>query len=436
MKKILFITYYWPPSGGAGVQRSLKFVKYLPDFGIDPFVLTVDERYASYPLWDEALSKEIPENIKVFKSKSIEVLKMHSLFTKKENIPHGGFANSNKEKLFQKILRFLRGNLFIPDARIGWIRFAEKAAAGIIKKEKIDTVFISSPPHSSQLIGLRLKKKFNIRLIADLRDPWTDIYFYKDLLHTKRAAAKDAKYELEVLNYADEVITVSAPIMEIFLKKKSTLSHAKFHILPNGYDESDFQNIVKPVENLFCITYVGSIADSYKPDVFFEILGKVVNEFGKVNFRMRFVGSMPESIKQKINTYHLNGITEFVSQVSHNQAIQFMQESTILLLLIPEVPNNYGILTGKLFEYLASRRPVIGLGPVGGEASAILNECEAGKMFSRNDSECLYSYLKLLILKWQQENDFVVTNEKYFKYSRKTLAKNLASIILEVPKKI
>jgi len=433
LKKILFITYYWPPSGGAGVQRSLKFVKYLSEFGVLPVVLTVDEKFASYPLLDETLTKEIPAAINIYRTRSFEALKILSLFTSMKNIPHGGFANSNKEKPFQKFLRFMRGNLFIPDARIGWINFAVSKASEIIEREKIDTIFITSPPHSSQLIGLRLKKRLNIRWIADMRDPWTDIYYYNDLLHTERSKRKDAKLESEVLINSDEVITVSRPIEKMFLSKSAEISPDKFHVIPNGFDESDFPENVVSADKYFQITYVGSIADSYAPDVFFEMMRKAMDDFPAVSFRMRFVGSMPDSIKQLIVKNRLMEISEFVSHVSHDKAVTYMLSSTALLLLIPEVVNNEGILTGKLFEYLASRRPIIGLGPVHGEASAILNECTAGKMFHRRDSLELYSYFKTLILQWQEKKDLKNINQNYQKYSRRELTKKLAAIILKLP---
>ena len=215
MKKVLIITYYWPPSGGAGVQRSLKFVKYLPLFGIEPIVITVDAEQATYPILDSTLLNEVSEDVRVVRTRSFEPLKILSAIKGKESVPHGGFANSNKESITQRTLRFIRGNFFIPDARKGWVSFAVKAASEIIEKEKIDTVFVSSPPHSSQLIGLELKKKYNIKWIADMRDPWTDIYYYKDLLQTKFSAARDAVYERQVLEGADEVISVSEPINKI-----------------------------------------------------------------------------------------------------------------------------------------------------------------------------------------------------------------------------
>jgi glycosyltransferase involved in cell wall biosynthesis len=428
LKRILFITYYWPPSGGAGVQRSLKFVKYLPALGIDPVVLTVDERFASYPLIDDMLVSELPGNIKVIKTKSLEPLRLLSLVMSKKRIPHGGFANSNKEKWHQKFMRYVRGNVFIPDARVGWVRFAIREADRIIREEKIDTVFITSPPHSSQLVGLELKKKHNIRWIADLRDPWTDIYYYTDMLHTKRSAAKDANYELQVLENADEIIAVSQPINELFMKKSSRLSAEKFHVIPNGFDENDFKNEVTiPIEK-FLITYVGTIADTYKPEVFFHILKKLSDEFpGEIGFRL--VGSLPGSVRNLIALNNLESITEYISHVSHDKAIAYMKSSTALLLMIPEVQDNKGILTGKLFEYMASGRPIIGIGPVDGSAAQIINDCTAGRMWSRKQNEEIYSYMKSLILQWKQGLDLTNRNAEVNRYSRSALTEKLAAII-------
>lgn len=430
MKRVLFISYYWPPSGGAGVQRSLKFVKYLPASGIDPVVLTVDEKFASYPLLDETLLADLPSNLTIVKSKSLEPLRLLSLVVSKKRIPHGGFANSNKEKWHQKLLRFIRGNVFIPDARVGWIRFAVRAADRIINEHKIDTVFITSPPHSSQLIGLELKKRHNIRWIADLRDPWTDIYYYSDMLHTKRSAAIDRRYELSVLESADEVITVSEPIKQLFLSKSATIRKDKFHVIPNGYDESDFLSDEKITFESFLITYVGTIAESYYPEVFFKLLRKLIEEFPEVPVRFRLVGSLPGSVREFVKKYNLENITEYISHVSHESAIHYMQRSAALLLIIPDVHGNEGILTGKLFEYLASRRPVIGIGPVNGSAAKIINDCTAGRMFTRKQEEENYSYLKSLVLQWQEKRDLSNTNESYRQFSREALTQTLASIIL------
>jgi hypothetical protein len=199
-RKVLIITYYWPPSGGAGVQRWLKFAKYLPEFGVEPIVLTVDPKYASYPQRDESLEKDIHQKLKVYKTKTFEPLNLLSGILGKKNVPYGGFTNVNKKSFLQTILRFIRGNFFIPDARVGWNNYAYKKAKEIIEEYKIDTVITTSPPHSTQLIGLELKKKLSITWIADFRDPWTDIYYYKDLLHTCLAKRLDKNKEQEVSN--------------------------------------------------------------------------------------------------------------------------------------------------------------------------------------------------------------------------------------------
>ena len=196
MKKVLIITYYWPPSGGSGVQRWMYFAKYLPNFGVEPFVLTVNPVFASYKFIDESFLKKT-ESIRVFKTASSEPFNIYSKLigkSKMEAIPQG-FAGESNPGILQKFSRFVRGNFFIPDARKGWVKFAFNEAEKIIVREKIDLIITTGPPHSSHLIGLRLKKKFDIKWIADLRDPWTDIYYYKDLLHTKRSAEKDLKLE-------------------------------------------------------------------------------------------------------------------------------------------------------------------------------------------------------------------------------------------------
>jgi glycosyltransferase involved in cell wall biosynthesis len=430
LKRILFITYYWPPSGGAGVQRSVKFVKYLPESAIEPVVLTVDEKYASYPLIDQTLKEDLSNEVKVIKSKSLEPLRLLSLIMDKKRIPHGGFANSNKEKWHQKMLRYIRGNFFLPDARVGWVRFAVKAADKIIREQKIDTIVITSPPHSSQLIGLELKKRHNIRWIADLRDPWTDIYYYNDMLHTGRSAAIDKRYEMSVLQNADEIITVSDPINQIFLRKSSALKKEKFHVIPNGFDENDFAEEINPPDDSFLITYVGTIADSYNPEVFFRMFKKLIEEFNDIKFGLRIVGSLPGSIRELVIKYNLDSRVEYVSHVSHKKAVEYMMSSTSLLLIIPDVEGNEGILTGKLFEYLAARRPIIGIGPVNGSAAEIINECSAGKMFSRDQEEENYSYLKSLVLQWKEDHKIICKSEAYRQFSRSELTKKLASIIL------
>ncbi|HNP48758.1 MAG TPA: glycosyltransferase [Bacteroidia bacterium] len=429
MKKILYITYYWPPSGGAGVQRSLKFIKYLPEFGIEPIVLTVNAEKASYPLLDPTLEKEVSSNLQVIRTYSFEALQVMSMMGKKQQIPYGGFANPGKEKFSQKVLRFIRGNFFIPDARKGWVDYAVKAAQSIIAEQGIDTIVISSPPHSSQLIGLKLKKKLpSLRWIADLRDPWTDIYYYKDMLHTFPAKRKDARYEREVLEQCSAAVVVSDEIKLLFEKKSAKISKENIHVIPNGYDESDFQTLQKLSRETFLITYVGTIADSYNPQVFFSVFHDLLKDYPFM--RIRFVGSVSGQVMQCIEQYGLKENVELIGHVSHEVAIQHMQNSAVLLLVIPEVKNDKGILTGKLFEYLGSKRPVLGIGPEDGDAAKILNASKAGKMFSREQKSEMEKWLKDAVGKWKADATFGVEHVNVEQYSRRELSRKLAAVIL------
>ncbi len=431
MKKILYITYYWPPSGGAGVQRSLKFVKYLREFNIDPIVLTVDPEKASYPLIDDSLIKEISSMQKVFRTDSFEPLKVFSGLSGKDKVPFGGFANSKKEGFIQKTFRFIRGNFFIPDARRGWVKFAVRKASEIIREENIGTIVISSPPHSSQLIGLKLKRLFpECKWIADLRDPWTDIYYYQDLKHTEIARKLDEKYEREVLENCDAAIVVSADIKRLFSKKSDKIKDDKFIVIPNGFDTDDFDAGVQPEKECFLITYVGTIADNYNPEVFFIAFNKLTLSNPTVKIKLRFVGSVSTQIVELIGKYCRPEQVELISHVVHREAIHYMQTASLLLLLIPAVKNDKGILTGKLFEYIGSGRPIVGIGNPQGDAGTILCETNSGKMFGRDESLVLENYLSESLRQWQRDTRFGYQSPDTSPYSRKKLSEKLSHVIL------
>ena len=198
MNKVLIVTYYWPPSGGAGVQRWLKFAKYLPEFGWEPIILTVDPQFAAYPVTDYSLNEDVPAGLRIYSTPATDYF---SIYRKdKSKIPTAGFANSMDDTLKGKFLRFIRGNFFLPDPRKGWNRYAFKKASDLIDSEGIKHVITTSPPHSTQLIGLKIKKKYpEIKWIADLRDPWTDIYYYKQFYPTLLSKRIDAGYEKRFL---------------------------------------------------------------------------------------------------------------------------------------------------------------------------------------------------------------------------------------------
>jgi glycosyltransferase involved in cell wall biosynthesis len=391
MKKVLIVTYYWPPSGGAGVQRWLKFAKYLPEYGWQPVILTVDPEYASYPQRDESLLSEIDPACLVYTTKSFELYNLYKFISGKKEVPYGGFANESKEGMLQKASKFLRGNFLLPDPRKGWNKHALKKAAELIRELDIDTVVTTSPPHSTQLIGLKLKKKFNIRWIADLRDPWTDIYYYNQFKHTALARKIDRDYERKVVENADLLITVSEDVKRIFAEKSDLPISAKTVVIPNGYDEDDFRITNLPTESKKILTYTGTISEAYEVNGFLKaLLG--LDEKLKSQLLIRFVGKVPPSVEEKFRATGLE--LELVGYVDHAKSIEYLLRSDLLLLIIPKVKNNRGILTGKFFEYLASGKPILAIGPTDGDLAKLIQETESGMLFDYLDSVSIQKYLK------------------------------------------
>jgi glycosyltransferase involved in cell wall biosynthesis len=443
MKKVLIITYYWPPSGGAGVQRWLKFSNYFLEFDIQPIVITVDDTLASYPLLDESLWKEVPESIQVIRTKTKEPFGIYKKVAGKPQIPSGGFASGNTSSFKDALMRFFRGNFFIPDARMGWNRFAYEAACEIIRKEKPAAIITSSPPHSTQLIGLKLKKQFGIPWIADMRDPWTDIYYYKKLLHTPIAKWIDKNYERKVLENADKVVVVSESIRGSFLRKSKLIKPDNLVVIPNGYDEKDFlrtdsfgeNKISVQNENRFIITYTGTIAESYSPYQFFNAIGALIKNNPDANVLFRFIGSMPKEMHDFLKSISWAAQFEYIPYSPHGKVVEYMLSSSVLYLAIPQAEGNKGILTGKLFEYLAARKPVIATGPADGDAAAIISSCNAGKMFEANDEKGILPHLQNLLNEWKINKNISIGSEVYKKYSRKALARQFAELVIKVTKK-
>jgi glycosyltransferase involved in cell wall biosynthesis len=414
MKKVLVITYYWPPSGGAGVQRWVKFIKYFKDQNINPFIISVEPDFASYPLIDNSLTNNIPDNTNVYLTKTNEPYSFYKKINNNQT-PYAGFANEGRPNFFQKIARFIRGNFFIPDSRKGWNNFAYKKAVEILEKENIDTVITTSPPHSTQLIGLKLKETQNIKWIADLRDPWTDIYYYKSMLHTKWAKQKDLNYEKRVIEKSDKVVVVSDSIKQLLLNKSNLVKESKIHIIPNGFDDDDFLVSSKNNNSKFLLSYVGTITKDYPLD-------SIKKSISNLNINLEFTGKADEPTKLL-----LNEVASFNNHVKHKESINLLLASDMLLLVIPKISNNKGILTGKLFEYLGARKPILCIGPTDGDAAKIIEECKAGKTFDYSDENGIYDFIETYM-----SNEFIFENKNYLKYSRRNLTKNLSKILTDM----
>jgi len=420
MQKVLIVTYYWPPGSGAGVQRWLKFSKYLPQYGWEPVILTVDPDFAAFPVTDFSLLSEVPDNLVVHKTKARDYFRFYK--KDKSKIPSAGFAVDEKKGIVSHITRFLRGNFFIPDPRRGWNRFAFKKACEIIETQKTDRVITTSPPHSTQLIGLKLKKKYpGIRWIADLRDPWTDIYYYDKFYPTFLPRRIDSAYEKKVLKSADRVITVGNSLKELFCSKITDIGE-KIEVISNGYDKEDFSGLTVSKPDIFTISYVGTLSGSYPISGFLKALKPLIEK--GISFRLRFTGVVSPEQKELINSASGQSNIEFIPYSAHSTAVRNMLEASALLLIIPDHISSRSIITGKLFEYLASGKPVICLGPVKGDAAEILKETGHGKTFNYDDSEGISEYLISL-----SSNPEITEKVSHTIYSRENLVKKVITLL-------
>jgi glycosyltransferase involved in cell wall biosynthesis len=420
MNKVLIVTYYWPPSGGAGVQRWLKFSKYLPEFGWEPIILTVDPGYAAYPVTDFSLKDDLPSSLRVYTTPSINYFGIYR--KDRSKIPTAGFANSVDNTLKGKIFRFIRGNFFLPDPRKGWNRYAFKKACELIENEGIINIITTSPPHSTQLIGLKIKKKYPaLNWIADLRDPWTDIYYYKQFYPTFISKRIDQRYEKSVLKKADKIITVGVSLKNLFSLKIKGLEN-KTEVITNGYDEDDFTGITPIIPAMFTITYVGTLSDIYPIDGFLNAVQIFKNKGNEII--LRFIGTVSQNQKDLIQSKSGDSVPEFIPYVDHPAAIQYMLKTSVLLLIIPDHQSNKSIITGKIFEYIASGKPIICLGPLDGDAAVIIGNTGYRRTFSYMDSKEISEYLSSLV----SETPYIESISPAV-YNRKELARKIIPLL-------
>ena len=430
MKKALIITYYWPPAGGAGVQRALKFVKYLPQFGWEPIVLTVEN--PDSPVNDTSLLNDIPKGTKIFKTKSLEPFELYKKFIGKNSdskIPNDVLLSKKNLSIKNRLAQWIRLNLFIPDAKIGWKKYAVKKGLEIIKTENIDLIFTTSPPQTVALIGRKLSKLSGVKWIADFRDPWMEIVYYQNVNRTKLTKAVDSSLEKKVMNDADRIITISHDIADLIRGKAKNQNVA---IIPNGFDETDFESIELRKNTKFTISYTGSMSKDRVPYPFVSALKRLIYSDGIKNIQMKFAGKFCSEFYELIKKENLSEYFTIQNFIPHNESTKMLQSADALLLVIDNVPNNKGFLTGKFFEYMGCKKPIFAVGPVDGDANAIIKETDCGTMVNYNDDEEAYQSLKIMYDNWQNDR----SNYKFDveKFSRKNLTKTLTKVIEEIIK--
>tara|TARA_B100000949_G_scaffold194593_1_gene179356 strand:+ start:6928 stop:8196 length:1269 start_codon:yes stop_codon:yes gene_type:complete len=422
MRKILVIAYYWPPAGGPGVQRWLKFTKYLPEFGLEPIVYVPEN--PSYPLVDEKLVAEVPPSIKVLKQPIKEPYAWASLLSKKKTKTiSSGIIKEKNPSFIEKVLLWIRGNFFIPDARKLWVRPSISYLAKVIAEEGIETIITTGPPHSLHLIGLGLKKKYHIQWIADFRDPWTSIGYHKKLRLTEYARLKHKALEKGVLLKADKIVVTSNTTKTEF----EAITPKPIKVITNGFDEE-----LSPTEldSKFTVSHIGSLLTGRNPLGFWQALQELIAEnevFGKA-LKVQLAGVVGEEVLHSIKDFGLDAHVEQLGYLSHDKVLETQQKSQVLLLLEIDSEETQGIIPGKLFEYLNAKRPILAIGPKGWEAGAMVEEHHAGTM-------CLHTevaHIKRVLLKafHQYENGTLVCNsEGVEQYHRKALTESLAKFI-------
>lgn len=423
-QKVLIITYYWPPAGGPGVQRWLKFVKYLPEFGIEPIVYCPEN--PNYPILDESLVNEIPENITILKQPINEPYGLASLFSKgkSKKISSGVIPKAKKQSLIEKAMLYVRGNYFIPDARKKWINPSVTFLTDYIKKHNIETIITTGPPHSLHLIGLKLKEKLNVKWLADFRDPWTTIGYHKELKLTEISKAKHLGLEQQVLNTADQIIVTSNHTKNEF----KTKTKQPIAVITNGYDSHSVR--VEGKDELFTLSHIGSLLSERNPVVLWETLSELIKEneaFSKV-FKLQLIGVVSDDVIESIHKNGLKKHLDVVGYVSHDDAIKFQMQSQLLLLIEIDSQDTKAIIPGKVFEYLISETPILAIGPKDADVEHIIKSTNTGTYFN---------YKQKVELKEQLLNYFEAFQNKTLKvnaiglqpYSRKALTEKLVNLI-------
>ncbi len=423
-KRVLIITYYWPPAGGPGVQRWLKFVKYLPEFNVQPIVYAPEN--PNYPILDESLLNEVSSDVVVLKKTIKEPYKLARLFSKKasKTISKGIIPEQKKQSVVEKWMLYIRGNYFIPDARKSWVKPSVDFLSEYISKENIETIITTGPPHSLHLIGLQLQERLGVKWIADFRDPWTTIGYHKQLKLTEASKEKHKVLEAQVLKTADQILVTSYVTKTEFQQ----ITNKPIEVITNGYDDEKAESVV--LDSKFSIAHIGSLLSKRNPEALWKVLSELVNEYNDFakNFQLTFVGSVSEDVLNSIKNNNLSDYVNNVGYISHIESIKFQKKSQLLLLIEIDSEDTKCIIPGKLFEYIVSNRPILAIGPKGSDVQKIIKETNTGNYFNYDD----YDSLKKIILEHYNafQNKTLQTHPIGLqKYHRKALTESLSKLI-------
>ncbi|NQY29194.1 MAG: glycosyl transferase family 1 [Flavobacteriaceae bacterium] len=424
-KKVLIITYYWPPAGGPGVQRWLKFVKYLPEFGVEPIVYCPEN--PSYPLLDDDLVKEVSDKVTILKQPIFEPYQLASIFSKKKTKTiASGLINTKKQTLVEKLLLYIRGNYFIPDARKFWVKPSVNYLSKYIRENGIETIITTGPPHSLHLIGLQLKKQLNINWIADFRDPWTTIGYHDKMKLSVASQQKHKLFEKEVLETADNILVTSPSTKTEF----EVITQKPITVITNGFDDVKVKRF--PLDTKFTLSHIGSLLSGRNPKVLWDSIAELLQENIDFNthFELKLIGAVSNDVLASIKECGLVNHVNVMGYISHKEAQIQQRVSQVLLLIEIDSPITKCIIPGKLFEYLQSNRPILGFGPEKADFKAIIAHTNTGSSFGYEQTEkkAIKAKLRSCFEAYQKEN-LDVNGTGIQQYHRKNLTSKLAEIL-------
>ena len=428
-RKILIFTYYWTPSGGSGVQRWLYFSKFLKDFGWHPIIITVKKSKASYSVFDNSLESYI-KGIVVHRTDTLEPLKFYSNLVSgnsSQGIQKGEVIKNN---FFHRLAAFIRGNFYIPDARKGWVKHAVKKGREIIKNEEIKFIVTTGPPHSSHLIGLKLKKDFSIKWIADFRDPWTSMFYLKEMYRTKFAQMRDENLEKNVLIRADKIITTIGDSFHDELIEKSNISQKKLSTIPNGYDSDLIENASQRLNSTFHIVYSGLLTNNHSFKPFFLMLKDLKSLYPKLKLKVSLAGQVSDDIDLFIRE-NMDNIT-YINKgyLPHFESVNLIKKANLLLNFTFNSNSNDKMIPGKVLEYIATGIPILSIGNTNNYLSKFLLKGTCAKTFSDNDLKKMKSFTENVINAFIKKKPLKNSFPNIENFSRKALTKKLSDLLI------
>ncbi len=419
--RVLVITYYWPPAGGSGVQRWLKFVKYLKHFDIEPVVYTVAN--PNYPVSDPSLEAEVPAEVEILRQ---AIWEPNSILNKGSQKKSAGFLEQNTS-MIGSLMKYVRANFFIPDARKFWVTPSVNYLYKYLQNNTIDAVITTGPPHSVHLIGLKLKERLAIKWVADFRDPWTEIDYFHHLPLTRRSIAKHHRLEKEVITRADAVVVVGNTMADSYKKL-----NPKTYVITNGYDSTNEVEQTS-LDTKFSLVHIGMLNADRNHEILWQALDELCrsNPTFKEDLQITFIGKTTDGVQESAKQYHLEDCCHFIDYVDHNEVQKYQRAAQVLLLLVNRVPSAKGIITGKIFEYLQARRPILAIAPEDGDLAEIIKATDAGICIDFNAKEAL----KESILNWYNQyksNTLAAATSGIERYHRKNLTQELVGILKEL----